>query len=332
MSKIKVGLAGTGYWGKNLFRNFLELGALGAVCDTNPKTLEQFCSQAKGAKGYATFDEMIEDKSLQGVVLATPAVTHYALAKKALLKGKDVFVEKPLALNIKEGAELVKIAEEHKRILMVGHVLEYHPAFLKIREIISSGGIGQVRYFYSNRLNFGKVRREENILWSFAPHDIAVILRIIGEMPQQVIALGGAYIQPNVADVTVTQLLFDHGVAAHIFISWLNPFKEQKLVIVGSEKMIMFNDVSKELILYDLHVEVQGGEPIPIKGEGTKIAYAADEPLGLECQAYLKAIETRKPALTDGVSGLRVLEVLHAAQRSLNLQGQPIIMADKVYG
>lgn len=326
MSSCKIAVTGTGYWGKNLVRNFYSLNALAAICDSNPDTLASFQKQYSGIEGVLSFDALLKKPEIQGVVLATPAVTHYALTKQALLAGKDVFVEKPLSLNVHEGEELVKIAEEQKRILMVGHVLEYHPAFLKIREMINAGEIGKIRYFYSNRLNFGKIRREENILWSFAPHDIAVILRTIGEMPQQVTALGGAYIQANVADVTVTQLLFDHGIVAHIFISWLNPFKEQKLVIVGSEKMIQFDDVTKELILHDLHVEIQKGEPVPIKGGGKTISYAPDEPLLLECKAFLEGIKTRNPPLTDGISGLRVLEVLHAAQKSLNLQGQPIVL------
>ena len=182
-------------------------------------------------------------------------------------------------------------------------------------------------YVYSNRLSLGKIRREENILWSFAPHDIAVILRIIGKLPFQVIACGGTYVQPNLADLTITILLFDGGVRAHIHVSWLHPFKEQRLVVVGSEKMASFDDVTKMLRLFDQRVEVKAGEPIPIRNDGEEIAYSLDEPLRLECQAFLEAIRTGRPPLTDGYSGLNVLRVLQAAQRSLVLNGQQETLA-----
>jgi predicted dehydrogenase len=326
MDAPNLAVIGTGYWGQNLLRNFHSLGVLKVFCDSNPETLATFCSKYSNLKGASSFEEMLSEKALQAVVIATPAVTHYELAKKALLAGKDVFVEKPLALHAREGEELVKLAEERKQILMVGHVLEYHPAVLKIRELISKGTIGKIKYIYSNRLNFGKVRREENILWSFAPHDIAIILRIMGESPIQVSAMGGAYIQANVADVTVTQLLFNHGAMAHFFVSWLNPFKEQRLVIVGSEKMVQFDDVNKSLTIYDFKVDLEKGEPIPVKGGGTSIPYDADEPLLLECKAFMESIRTRKPPLTDGASALKVLHVLQAAQKSLTLQGQPVVL------
>jgi predicted dehydrogenase len=175
------------------------------------------------------------------------------------------------------------------------------------------------------------VRREENILWSFAPHDVAVILRLMGSLPFQVIACGGNYVQPNIADVTVTNLLFDNGVRAHIFVSWLHPFKEQRLVVIGSAKMASFDDVAKKLILYDQHVDVRNGEPIPVKGDGQEVAFAADEPLRLECQAFLSAIASRQPPLTDGESGLRVLRVLQAAQRSLVTNGEPVSLPIEVF-
>ena len=181
-------------------------------------------------------------------------------------------------------------------MLMVGHVLEYHPAIVKLREIIAAGELGKVAYIYSNRLSLGKVRREENILWSFAPHDVAIILRLMDAMPLQVIACGGSYVQPNIADVTVTHLLFDNGVRAHIHVSWLHPFKEQRLVVIGSRKMASFDDVSKQLVLYDQRVEVERGQPMPVKGEGESVPFAADEPLRVECRAFLDAIATRAPA------------------------------------
>jgi predicted dehydrogenase len=243
-----------------------------------------------------------------------------------LKAGKDLFVEKPLALTFEQGRTLVELARRHERMLMVGHVLEYHPAIVQLRELINTGALGKIQYIYSNRLNLGKIRTEENILWSFAPHDIAVILRLVGDLPFQVIACGGSYIQPNIADVTITNLLFDNGVRAHIHVSWLHPFKEQRLVVIGSKKMASFDDVSKQLVLYDQRVDVKQGEPIPVKGEGELVDFAPDEPLRLECQAFLQAIATRQPSITDGESGLRVLKVLQAAQRSLVMNGEPITL------
>jgi predicted dehydrogenase len=231
-----------------------------------------------------------------------------------------------MALTYEQGKHLVRLAVERDRILMVGHVLEYHPAVVRLIELVRSGELGKVHYIYSNRLSLGKVRREENILWSFAPHDIAVILRLMGAMPFQIIACGGSYVQPNIADVTVTNLLFDNGVRAHIHVSWLHPFKEQRLVVVGSQKMASFDDVSKQLLLYDQRVTIEEGQPIPIRGEGEAVSYASDEPLRLECAAFLQSVATRRRPLTDGQSGLRVLHVLQAAQRSLILNGQAVTL------
>lgn len=257
-------------------------------------------------------------------MIATPAETHHKLAKDALVAGKHVFVEKPLSLTYEQGAELVRIADQSNLILMVGHVLEYHPAIQQIRNCIQSDELGKVLYVYSNRLSLGKIRREENILWSFAPHDVAVILRMIGSLPFEVVACGGNYVQANVADVTVTNLLFDNGVRAHIHVSWLHPFKEQRLVIIGSKKMISFDDVSKQLVIYDQRVEWKEGQPIPVKGQGVDLPFSTEEPLRIECQAFLDAIDTRVAPLTDGQSGLRVLRVLAAAQRSLVMNGKPV--------
>ncbi|PKL75713.1 MAG: oxidoreductase [Candidatus Melainabacteria bacterium HGW-Melainabacteria-1] len=326
MPTPSLAVAGAGYWGKNLVRNFHQLGALAAVCEPSTSGQELTRQLAPEVRLYQHFDEVLSDAGIQAVVIATPAITHFELCSQALQAGKDVFCEKPLALNYRQAAELVRLAREHERILMVGHILEYHPAILALRQLVATGELGTIRYLYSNRLNLGKIRREENILWSFAPHDLAVILRLIGELPFQVIAHGGSYIQPNIADVTMTQLAFDNGVSAHIFVSWLNPFKEQKLVVVGSRKMAVFDDVAKSLMLFDQRVDIREGEPVPVKGEGSPVAFAADEPLRLECQAFLAAIESRQAPITDGESGLRVLKVLQAAQRSLITNGQTILL------
>jgi predicted dehydrogenase len=319
--KPQIAVVGCGHWGKNHVRNFHKLGALSTVCDATTQGRKVAEELAPGVRVTACYEEVLKS-NVQGVVLATPAETHYPLAKRALEAGKDLFVEKPLAISYEEGSRIVELGEVFGRVVMVGHVLEYHPGVRKIIELVADGALGKVQYIYSNRLSLGKIRREENILWSFAPHDIAIILRIIGQLPIQVVACGGGYVQPNIADVTVTNLLFDNNVRAHIYVSWLHPFKEQRLVVIGSKKMASFDDVTKKLILFDQRVEVKEGEPIPVKGEGESIPYPDNEPLGLECQAFLDSIETRKPPLTDGQSGLNVLRVLRSAQRSLMLNGE----------
>lgn len=326
VSSPSVAIIGCGYWGRNLVRNFHKLGALGLVCDV---TAAGRATAKEIAPGVDVVDSVADvcSSPVTGVVIAAPAEAHYELTKQALEAGKDVFVEKPLALNYEQGARLVQLAAERERILLVGHVLEYHPAMARLRELVAAGELGKVRYVSSNRLNLGKVRREENILWSFAPHDIAIILRLMGGLPFQLAAHGGGYLQPNIADVTITNMLFDNGVRAHIYVSWLHPFKEQRLVVIGSKKMASFDDVTKELMLYDQRVELQEGQPVPIKGKGELVEFAKDEPLALECQAFLDSIKSRRAPLTDGLSGLDVLQVLQTAQRSLVMNGEPLTLA-----
>jgi predicted dehydrogenase len=329
---MNVALIGCGYWGKNLARNFAQLGVLSLICDPSESGRELAAKTAPACPVTKDLADVLRAPDISAVVIATPAETHFEVVRQCLEAGKDVFVEKPLALTYEEGAQIVRIAERTRRILMVGHVLEYHPGILRLRELISAGELGKVRYIYSNRLSLGKIRREENILWSFAPHDIAIILRLIGQMPFEVSACGGAYLQANIPDVTVTNLLFDNGVRAHIFVSWLHPFKEQRLVVIGSRKMASFDDVNKKLILYDQRVEVNNGcDPTPIKGDGQEVAYGASEPLRAECQAFLDAIATRTPPLTDGASGLRVLKVLQMAQRSIITNGARVAVAEEAY-
>lgn len=326
MEGRRVAVLGCGHWGRNHVRVFHEMGALRAVSDPSAAGRE---TAARLAPGVAVLDDarpILDDPEIDGVVLATPAETHAALCEEALRSGKDVLCEKPLALRYEDAQRAAQVAREHGRILMVGHILEYHPAILKLRALVAENLLGKVRYIYSNRLNLGRIRREENILWSFAPHDIAVILRLVSSLPFQVLAAGGAYITPNIADVTVTQLLFDNGVAAHIFVSWLNPFKEQKLVVVGSDRMATYDDVTKELILHDQRVTVEKGEPLPVKGEGMRIEFSREEPLRREAEAFLEAMETRNSPLTDAQSALDVLRVLQAAQRSLITHGSPVLL------
>jgi UDP-2-acetamido-3-amino-2,3-dideoxy-glucuronate N-acetyltransferase len=317
-SKFSVAVVGVGYWGKNLARNFHELSALSVLCDEQTSVEESCRRDYEGVRFCREFSAVLSDPSLTAVALATPAAKHYEMAKAALQAGKDVFVEKPLAIDVKQGEDLVELAATKGRILMVGHILRYHPAILKLRELIQDGALGRINYLYSNRLNIGKIRTEENILWSFAPHDISVMLALLNEMPTRVSCQGGAYLNRGVYDVTLSHFDFPSGVQAHIFVSWLHPFKEQRLVVVGSEKMAVFDDTAKhKLVLYPHRVEWKKRIPTAVKAEGEIVELDALEPLRAECQHFLNCVESRTSPVSDGAEGLRVLRVLDACQRSL---------------
>lgn len=318
-----VAVVGCGGWGKNLVRNFAALGALRMVVEASAAGRALAAELAPHLTIASTLEPALVS-DIAGVVIATPAETHHELAARCLRAGKHVLVEKPLALTCGQGRDLVALAAAHKRILMVGHVLEYHPAIVTLIDLVRSGALGKVRYLYSNRLSLGRVRREENILWSFAPHDFAVILRILGAMPLEVVACGGAYLQPAIADVTVSHLRFAGGVRAHVHVSWLHPFKEQRLVVIGSQRMATFDDVARTLIVHDQRVDMGPDVPAPVKGPGEEVPYDSAEPLRRECEAFLDAMRTGMPPITDGESGLRVLEVLQAAQDSLQQHGAPV--------
>jgi predicted dehydrogenase len=260
------------------------------------------------------------------VALATPAVMHYPQAKAALEADKDVFVEKPLALDVAQAEELVALARRRKRILMVGHLLEYHPAILMLRDLVQRGELGDVHYVYSNRLNLGKVRREENILWSFAPHDVSVILLLLGSLPVWASTAGQYFLQREVADVTMTCLGFSGQARAHIFVSWLHPYKEQKLVVIGSRKMAVFDDVAKEgkLRLYDKGIDWKDGQPVIRQTAESTLFFPEIEPLREELRHFVDCVHTRRRPRTDGENGVRVLRVLAACQRSLESSGAPV--------
>jgi len=324
-SKKNIAVIGGGYWGKNLVRNFYELGVLKTVSDLNQNALDALKKNYPEINTTQKFEDVALDKNIKGVVIATPAATHHQVVKKFLLAGKDVFVEKPLALNIKHGEELVKLAEKQKCILMVGHLLLYHPAVIKLKELIEQGELGKIRYIHSNRLNFGKLRTEENILWSFAPHDIAVIIDLIGKLPKKICSHGMDWLNKNVADSTLSYFEFDKNQAAHIFVSWLNPFKEQKLSVIGEKKMAVFDDQAEnKLVVYPHKVEWLGKIPEAKKAEGEIIPLPQLEPLRQECQHFLNCIETRKNPKSDGREALNVLKILNACQKSLDKKGKII--------
>ncbi len=319
-----IAVIGCGYWGKNLIRNFWELRALHTLYDADEKKAKEWGSLSPQVNIASQLTEVFRDESIEGIVVATPAESHYRIAREALKAGKDVFVEKPLALKVREGKELVTLAKEKDRILMVGHLLEYHPGIIKLKQMISNGELGKINYIHSTRLNLGKFRTEENILWSFAPHDISVILLLLGEMPQEVSAHGGSYLNQGVADVTMTTMDFPSGVKSHIFVSWLHPYKEQKLVIVGDRKMAVFDDVVQQdkLLLFSHRIDWIERIPIPRKEDAEVIHFDMEEPLKSECRHFLDCLQTRQKPKTDGNNGLRVLEILDLCQRSLEMGGK----------
>jgi UDP-2-acetamido-3-amino-2,3-dideoxy-glucuronate N-acetyltransferase len=322
----KICVVGCGHWGKNLARNFHILGRLYGICESDSNRLREFSALYPQARTYSGLEAALADAEVNAVALATPAEHHFPMALAALDAGRDVFVEKPLALEWEQGARMTTSAKKNNRLLMVGHLLRYHPAVLQIQQVLAEGILGKIEYIYSNRLSMGKVRREENALWSFAPHDISVILALMGQMPIQVTATGGAYLQPNIADTTVSNLLFDYGVRAHIFVSWLHPYKEQRLVVIGSKQMIVFEDSrpNHKLLLYDKRIETKNGAIEVSKADAIPVNFDTVEPLNEECRHFIECVETRKTPRTPGEEGVQVLQVLQACQRSLQMCGEPV--------
>jgi predicted dehydrogenase/acetyltransferase-like isoleucine patch superfamily enzyme len=318
----RVAVVGCGNWGKNLVRNFAELGALAAICDPDRASAEKLAAANKSR--LVDWMPLLDDGAIDAVAIAAPAALHFQLARAALEAGKHVFVEKPLALEVDEAERLCEIAARADRRLMVGHLLQYHPAFLKLKDLVREGALGRLQYIYSNRLNLGKIRREEDALWSFAPHDISMILSLVGQEPERVTAEGGAYLHKTIADVTTTHFTFAGGERAHIFVSWLHPFKEQKLVVVGDRAQAVFNDGEpweRKLQLYPHRIEWRDTMPVPEKAEAQSVALETGEPLRLECAHFLESIASGTAPRTDGREGVRVLKVL--AQASAALKGTP---------
>ena len=290
------------------------------------KRAEGMAAQHGGVRVFPAFEQALADPGIDAVALATPAEHHASMAIAALRAGKDVFVEKPLALTAVDGRAMVEEAHKQGRLLVVGHLLIHHPAVKTIQQMLQAGELGRLEYVYSNRLSMGKIRQEENALWSFAPHDISVILLLTGQMPLEVTAVGGTYLQPNIADVTVSNLLFDRGVRAHIFVSWLHPYKEQRLVIIGHKKMVVFEDSrpTDKLMIFDKEIAWKDGQFEVTPPKGKSLPFPADEPLRSECNHFAECVEKRVESLTPGEDGVRVLDVLEACQRSLSLNGQPV--------
>jgi UDP-2-acetamido-3-amino-2,3-dideoxy-glucuronate N-acetyltransferase len=313
-----IACLGAGYWGSNLIRNFYELESLALICDSDTTRKEYYKNLYPDIPFTTNYDSVLKDESIKGVVIATPSISHYNLAKEALTNKKDVFIEKPICLNLIDAKKLIEQANNLNKILMVGHILQYHPAITKLKELIDSNYLGKIYYVYSNRLNIGKIRTEENVTLSFAPHDISVIQMLLNDTPESVFSTGGNYLQENIADTTMTIMKFKNGVQAHIFVSWLNPFKEQKLVIIGSDKMIVFDDtIENKLVSYNHKIAWENQIPTIAKAKGEVIDIKKLEPLKEECRHFIECIQARRRPKTDGKEGLQVLHTLLLCENSL---------------
>lgn len=325
--RIATAVVGCGYWGTNLARNFAALSDLRICCDPSEDVRRRMGAQYPHARVTADYAEVLDDPGIDAIVLATPAPTHADLAVRALAAGKHLFVEKPLALNEADARRVIDAAERAGRILAVGHLLEYHPAVEYLKDLVQGGDLGEVYYCYSHRLNLGKLRSDENALWSLAPHDISVVLYLLGEEPTSVEARGQAFLQPGIEDVCFVTLRFASGRVAHIHVSWLDPHKTRQLTVVGSKKMAVFDDMEprEKVRIYDKGVdrgdrpEVPGYPDVLTIREGNILIpqLPSHEPLALECKEFLNAVATGKPPRSDGADGLRVVRVLQQAQEML---------------
>lgn len=315
----RICVVGAGHWGKNHIRTLAGLGCLSGVVEPNDATRQELASLYPGVPLYANLRDAA-DKNFDGFTVATPAETHYEIARFLLERGKPVLVEKPITLRSGEARELAKIAEAHGTQLMTGHVLLFHPAIEKIGELVRDGKIGKLQYLYSNRLNLGTVRKEENILWSFAPHDISIFQFLIGARPTEVLSRGGAFVQPHIHDTTLTILSYPENIVGHIFVSWLHPFKEHRLIVIGSKGMISFEDSSEDrsLKFYEKGIDWVQGEPVKHDGQTETIPYDPTPPLTLELAYFVSAVrEGASIGRADAASAIEVLEILERATASL---------------
>jgi predicted dehydrogenase len=331
---VEIGQVGLGAWGKNLLRNFGTINQchVQIACDSNDITCARAAEMFRGIGLTTKYQDILDDDKIEAVVIATPPAQHYDLAMRAIEAGKDVFVEKPLVLDLEDGKKLVAAAESNDRILMVGHIMEYHPVSLFLKKYVEDGVLGEVYYLYSSRINLGKVRDIENSLWSFAPHDISLIMFLLDKYPRRVTATGADYLQPDIEDVSFMTMHFADKTMAHVHVSWLDPHKERKLTIVGSKKMVVFDDTraTEKVWLYDKGVDARMdyatyGEYLNLRvGDITLPHVPGGEPLRLECMHFLECVRNRTKPRSDGRDGLRVLSVLQAAQRSLKQGGVPV--------
>lgn len=331
---VRVGVVGFGYWGPNLVRNVDRLpdADLVAVCDASPANLARFASSYPSVPTYDSLDAMLEAHELDAVVVATPAPSHYPVAKAALEAGKHCFVEKPLTLRSDDALDLVRTAEEQGLVLMVGHLMVYHTAVSYIKDIIDAGELGDVLYLYAQRLNLGKVRTEENAFWSLAPHDVSIVNYLLDEAPDRVSATGAAYLNHGVEDTVFANLHFGSGRMANIHVSWLDPHKTRKFTIVGTKKMLVFDDMeaTEKIWIYDKGVgaptdALSYGEDLTLRFGDIHAPYIKmEEPLSVEVQHFLDCCRTGQKPRSSGSEGLDVVRVLEAVSESIAAGGAPV--------
>jgi predicted dehydrogenase len=323
---IRVGVVGLGYWGPNLARviDALPGAELAWCCDEDAAARERFGAVFRSARFTARLGDLLGDPGLDAVVLATPVPTHAELAVRVLEAGKHCFVEKPLAQSVADAERAVQAAHDSGRVLMVGHLLQYHPGVQKLKEIADSGELGEIHYVYSNRLNLGQLRADENALWSLGAHDVSVVLHLAGgEEPSELAAHGEAYMRPGVEDVVFGYLRFPSGLAAHLHLSWLDPHKERRFTVVGSKRMATFDDMDAErkVTVYDKGFDEKAdsyGEYITRAGDIRSPRIANAEPLRLEVEHFVACVREGRAPLSDGESGLRVVRVLEGLQDALD--------------
>ena len=310
---------GAGYWGYNHIKTLHELGALYGVVDSNPKTIDKISQTYNYIKTFKDIDNALDDSKIKGFTVCTPPETHYQLSKKITSSRKHVLVEKPFTLDISEAEELCNLSKKHSTIMMVGHVLLFHPAIIKIKELIEQGKIGKLQYIYSNRLNLGQVRTQENVFWSLAPHDIAIFQYLIGSQPNSIKASGSAFLQERIVDSTITKLKYNGGVEGHIFVSWLHPFKEHRLVVIGSEAMISFqdSDEKKPLKFYSKKFDMKNGFPKKIDGPTKEIEYERKMPLTEELKYFLDSFNSGIVEKSGANHALEVTKILVEASRQI---------------
>ena len=334
---VKIGLIGGGYWGKNLIRDFHKLNVLHTICDINEHTLKDYREEYPQVNVTTKWSDILNNDEITAVCISLPAEKHYAFAKEAILKNKDVYVEKPLTLDVSEANELIKLANKKNKILMVGHLLHYHPCIEVIKKLVKDGEIGEIRNIISNRFNLGKFRVCENVLWSFAPHDISVILSLCNnELPDMIQCQGKDVLTNGVADITNTIMKYEKkNIYVNINVNWLNPYKEQKMSIIGTKGMIMFDDTKKEkkIEMYKDYFQLNGdAPPTPVKTKPIYPKYSNDAfPLEKECAHFIEKCTTRDKPITDGEEGLRVLEVLKACSESLSTNGSSVNIGHRNY-
>jgi predicted dehydrogenase len=325
LTDVRLAVVGLGYWGPNLARNIDAISGARLVwcCDADPTTGARFQSSFRSTRFTNSLDDLLEDDDLDGVLLATPVPTHAELALRVLHAGKHCFVEKPLAQSLADAERVVAAARSAGRVLMVGHLLEYHPGVRRLAEVVGSGELGTVHYIYTNRLNLGQLRADENALWSLGAHDVSVVLALAGEEPYELDARGECYMRAGIEDVVFAYLRFPSGITAHLHLSWLDPHKERRLTVVGSRRMATFDDMELErkLTIYDKGFDESAdswGEYITRSGDTTSPRIANAEPLRLECEHFVECISSGATPRTDGESGLRVVRVLEGLQAALD--------------